>query len=333
MKKLLVVLLALATVAAFGAVNFSGRLDVTPSLTYDASSGALTTKIDASAYLNVDASNESEMTGFYVTFASYLEAIKNSTTTFPIKLDYDTYVWQKLYKSDSFNVTLKAGLLGRGWDSVTGSKFSWIITPPNFSFPNYTAAVAADMDVKVGDLSDNLVLYVYSPYSTAVDLDIYNSLTFGFLNVGLMAQGVFSAVSGGTFGFPELGGSVSIDVAKALNIQNATLTGFGYLSINPAATDLTTMLGDYLFGVDFGYDKFSGSLAFAKGNILGIAVQTTVLSPVTLGADIVLPNMTNVTAFQLAGYASWKTELLSHRVSVKYASDKVTLAWRLRVTF
>jgi len=333
MKKLLVVLLALATVAAFGAVNFSGRLDVTPSLSYDASTYGLTTSIGASAYLNVDASNESTTTGFYVTFASYLQSIKNSTTTFPITLDYDTYVWQKLYSSESLNVTLKAGLLSRGWSYVTGSYFSWIVTPPYFVFDNYTPAVAVDMDIANGDVSDNLALYVYSPTSTTADLDIYNSFSFGFLNVGLMAQGIFSAVSGGTFGFPEIGGSVSADLAEALNIENATLNAFAYLSVDPAATDLSTMLSDYLVGVDFGYDKLSGSLAFAKGNMLGIGVQTKILSPVTLGTDVVWSDLTDVTNFGLDAYASWKTEILNHRISVKYASDTVTLAWRMRVYF
>ncbi|MBC7117299.1 MAG: hypothetical protein H5T93_09765 [Pseudothermotoga sp.] len=325
MRKLLVLLVALVTVAAFAAVNFSGGLYVTPKLTYDTGTGGLTTAISVSPWLSISSSGESDNTGFVVTFSGWSA---NVTT--------DTYVWQKLYKSESFNVTLKAGLISRGVYAGP-SYFSGIIGKPALWFGNEDgteATVGLDMAIASGDLSDSLVLYLYpSSTATSVDADLVNNLSFGFLSVGFMARGIFGAVSGGTVSFPGMGASVSIDLAKALNIENATLRGFGGVAIDPAGTDLASMLEDYVVGLDLGYDKFNASLAFQKGNKLGIAVKTTVLSPVTIGADIVLPDMTDITEFNLAAYASWTTELLSHRVSVKYTGTAVELAWRLGVYF
>jgi hypothetical protein len=131
MRKLLVLLVALVTVAAFAAVNFSGRLDVIPKLTYEATPTAkMTFSVDVTGALNIEASNEDQTTGFYV----YISPTVVTGTPPRFAWSYWGYVWQKLYTSDSFTVTLQAGNLSRGWDSASGANFSWIITTtPSFT--------------------------------------------------------------------------------------------------------------------------------------------------------------------------------------------------------
>ncbi|MDI6862467.1 MAG: hypothetical protein QMC97_03675, partial [Pseudothermotoga sp.] len=95
MRKLLVLLVALVTVAAFAAVNFSGRLDVTPKLTYTATPTSMSFSVGVAGALYIEASNEDQTTGFYVSIAPQVSGGSFSWS-------YWGYVWQKLYTSDSF---------------------------------------------------------------------------------------------------------------------------------------------------------------------------------------------------------------------------------------
>jgi hypothetical protein len=326
MRKLLVLLVALVTVAAFAAVNFSGRLDVTPKLTYVASSGSMSFSVGVGGLFNIEASNEDQTTGFYV-------SISPTVTASPVEFSwsYWGYVWQKLYTSDSFTVTLQAGNLERGWYQVSGANFSWIITPPNFTAYSDGAAVGLKFDISSGDLSDSLSVFVKrdpNP-SKIINADVFNSLSFGFLSAGILVQDLLNATSG----LPAFSLSASVDLAKALAIQGATLKGFGYFTINPNPPTGSSILQGYLVGADVGIEKLSASVAFDNTNALGIAVKTTALAPVTVGADIVIPDIRNITSFQLAGYASWKTGLIGHRLSLTWNGSQATVAWRMRATF
>jgi hypothetical protein len=319
MRKLLVLLVALVTVAAFAAVNFSGRLDVTPKLTYQATpTTSMTFSVGVTGKLDIEASNEDQTTGFYV-------SISPTVTSGSFSWSYWGYVWQKLYTSDSFTVTLQAGNLERGWDSASGANFSWIITPPSFTAYSDDAAVGLKFDISSGDLSDSLSVFV-TPDATLVDVDVFNSLRFGFLSTGILVRNLLDV----TGGLPPFSLSASVDLAKALAIQGATLKGFGYFTINPGSS---SPLQSYLVGADVGIEKLSASVAFDNNKQLGIAVKTTALAPVTVGADIVIPNITNITNFRLAGYASWKTGLIGHRLSLTWDGTKATVAWRMRATF
>jgi hypothetical protein len=336
MRKLLVLLVALVTVAAFAAVNFSGRLDVTPKLTYVASSGSMTFSVGVTGALNIEASNEDQTTGFYVsisptvTTAATVVSTPTGTTTAltsaSFSWSYWGYVWQKLYTSDSFRVTLQAGNLERGWSGASGANFSWLITPPSFTAYSDAAAVGLKFDISSGDLSDSLSVFVKPDATKIVNVDVFNSLSFGFLSTGILVQDLLSATSG----LPAFSLSGSVDLAKALAIQGATLKGFGYFTINPAVSPI---LQSYLVGADVGIEKLSASVAFDNNNKLGIAVKTTALAPVTVGADIVIPNIMSITNFQLAGYASWKTGLIGHRLSLTWNGSTATVAWRMRATF
>jgi hypothetical protein len=320
MRKLLVLLVALVTVAAFAAVNFSGRLDVTPTLTYEASSSNMSFSVGVAGKFYIEASNEDQTTGFYVSIAP------------ASPWSYWGYVWQKLYTSDSFTVTLQAGNLERGWSGASGANFSWIITPPNFTAYSDAAAVGLKFDISSGDLSDSLSVFVTPDATKIVNVDVFNSLSFGFLSTGILVRNLLNVTSG----LPEFSLSASVDLAKALAIQGATLKGFGYFTIDPTQSG-SQMLKSYLVGADVGIEKLSASVAFDNNKQLGIAVKTTALAPVTVGADIVIPNIANIniTNFQLAGYASWTTGLIGHRLSLTWdgSTSTATVAWRMRATF
>jgi hypothetical protein len=343
MRKLLVLLVALVTVAAFAAVNFSGRLDVTPRLTYVATpTTSMSFSVGVAGLLNIEASNEDQTTGFYVyisptvtTAATVVSIPGNATTTAltsaSFSWSYWGYVWQKLYTSDSFTVTLQAGNLERGWNSASGANFSWLITTtPSFTAYSSGAAVGLKFDISSGDLSDSLSVFV-TPEGTIVNVDVFNRLSFGFLSTGILVRNLLNPTSG----LPEFSLSASVDLAKALAIQGATLKGFGYFTINPSGGSPQDIVKKYLVGADVGIEKLSASVAFDDSKKLGIAVKTTALAPVTVGADIVIPNITdmNIANFQLAGYASWKTGLIGHRLSLTWDGSKATVAWRMRATF
>jgi len=335
MRKLLVLLVALVTVAAFAAVNFSGRLDVTPNLTYVATPTSMTFSVGVAGALSISASNKDETTGFYVsisptvTTAATVVSTPTGTTTAltsaSFSWSYWGYVWQKLYTSDSFTVTLQAGNLSRGWSGASGANFSGLITPPSFTAYSDGAAVGLKFDISSGDLSDSLSVFV-TPEGTIVNVDVFNSLRFGFLSTGILVRNLLNATSG----LPPFSLSASVDLAKALAIQGATLKGFGYFTIDPGSS---SPLQKYLVGADVGIEKLSASVAFDNNNALGIAVRTTALAPVTVGADIVIPNITNIQIFRLAGYASWPTGLIGHRLSLTWDGTKAIVAWRMRVTF
>ncbi len=337
MRKLLVLLVALVTVAAFASVRFSGLLDVTPRLTYVATpSTSMTFSVGVSGALSISASNKDETTGFYVsisptvTTAATVVSTPTGTTTAltsaSFSWSYWGYVWQKLYTSDSFTVTLQAGNLSRGWSGASGANFSWLIpTTPSFTAFSSGAAVGLKFDISSGDLSDSLSVFV-TPEGTIVNVDVFNSLSFGFLSTGILVRNLLDVTSG----LPPFSLSASVDLAKALAIQGATLKGFGYFTIDPGSS---SPLQKYLVGADVGIEKLSASVAFDNNNRLGIAVSTTALAPVTVGADIVIPNIMSITNFQLAGYASWRAGLIGHRLSLTWDGTKAIVAWRMRATF
>jgi hypothetical protein len=324
MRKLLVLLVALVTVAAFASVRFSGLLDVTPRLTYVATpSTSMTFSVGVSGALSISASNKDETTGFSVSISP---TVSGSPVTF--SWTYRGHVWQKLYTSDSFTVTLQAGNLSRGWSGASGANFSWLIpTTPSFSDSSSGAAVGLKFDISAGDLSDSLSVFVTPDATKMINVDVFNSLSFGFLSTGIFVRNLLDVTSG----LPAFSLSASVDLAKALAIQGATLKAFGYFTIDPSATP--TILQGYLVGADVGIEKLSASVAFDNNNRLGIAVSTTALAPVTVGADIVIPNIMSITNFQLAGYASWRAGLIGHRLSLTWDGTKAIVAWRMRVTF
>jgi hypothetical protein len=324
MRKLLVLLVALVTVAAFASVRFSGLLDVTPRLTYVATpSTSMTFSVGVSGALSISASNKDETTGFSVSISP---TVSGSPVTF--SWTYRGHVWQKLYTSDSFTVTLQAGNLSRGWSGASGANFSWLIpTTPSFSDSSSGAAVGLKFDISAGDLSDSLSVFVTPDATKMINVDVFNSLSFGFLSTGIFVRNLLDVTSG----LPAFSLSASVDLAKALAIQGATLKAFGYFTIDPSATP--TILQGYLVGADVGIEKLSASVAFDNNNALGIAVKTTALAPVTVGADIVIPNIMSITNFQLAGYASWRAGLIGHRLSLTWDGTKAIVAWRMRVTF
>jgi len=324
MRKLLVLLVALVTVAAFAAVNFSGLLDVTPNLTYVATpTTSMTFSVGVSGALSISASNKDETTGFSVSISP---TVSGSPVTF--SWTYRGHVWQKLYTSDSFTVTLQAGNLSRGWSGASGANFSWLIpTTPSFSDSSSGAAVGLKFDISAGDLSDSLSVFVTPDATKMINVDVFNSLSFGFLSTGIFVRNLLDVTSG----LPAFSLSASVDLAKALAIQGATLKAFGYFTIDPSATP--TILQGYLVGADVGIEKLSASVAFDNNNRLGIAVSTTALAPVTVGADIVIPNIMSITNFQLAGYASWRAGLIGHRLSLTWDGSQAIVAWRMRATF
>ncbi|WP_041081577.1 hypothetical protein [Thermotoga profunda] len=335
MKKLLVVLLALVTVAAFGAVNFSGWLGTSLGVTYDASDLTTSLSLGVTGRIDISASSSQGLTGFTLSVSrsgssvgETLEMTGTATSTWEPAMTWGTQIWQKLYVSDPLTVTLRAGLLSRGFSYVTGSNFQWYVTPPYFTSRNRTAALAFDFAMKAGDLSDNLVLYAYLPSSTEVDFDVWNSLNFSFVTLQVLVQKVLSSAQAGALPGIAVGGK--LDVAKALNISAGSLTGYAYLEVPTSGF----VPSNYMLGVDFGMEKFNGSVAFAGPSTLGFAVNTNVLDPVTIGAEVAL-DVTNMLGFSAAGWASWEQDLISHTVSLVFdaAEKTTTVSWDMSVSF
>ncbi|KAF2958879.1 hypothetical protein AS159_04210 [Thermotoga sp. Ku-13t] len=302
MRKLLVLLVALVTVAAFAAVSISGSAWAELSVEFDTSTGTATPTITSGGSVKLVLSgNTGEKTGFSVSFSGFGVS--------------SAYVWEKIYTSDTFSVKYRLGTLSRGTTYVSNSG----------------GAFALDFNIASGDLTDNLSVFVYFPGNTTlVDADVYNSLSFTFLSLKAFAKGVISAGAGS---FPLIGLDATVDLAKALNIQNASLSGYACLGIDPNQTGMD-MLPNYKFGMMFGIDKLSGEAYFEGPETIGASFETTVLSPVTLGAYVELP--TTLTGFgdiALGAYATWTSELLSHKVSIDFAQPNATVAWTVSVSF
>lgn len=303
MRKLLVLLVALVTVAAFAAVSISGSAWAQLSVEFDTSTNQATPTITSGGSVGLVLSgNTGEKTGFSVRFSGFGVS--------------SAYVWEKIYTSDAFSVKYRLGTLRRGTTYVTNSG----------------GAFALDFAIASGDVKDDLSVFVYFPAggSTLVDADVYNKLSFTFVTLAAFAKGVVSAGAGS---FPLIGLDATIDLAKALNLENASLSGYANLGIDPNQTGMA-MLPNYKFGVSFGIDKLSGGAYFEGPDTIGASFETTVLSPVTLGGYVELP--TTLTGFgdiSLGAYATWTSELLSHKVSIDFAQPKATVAWTVRVSF
>jgi hypothetical protein len=96
------------------------------------------------------------------------------------------------------------------------------------------------------------------------------------------------------------------------------------------------MLTGYKFGVDFGIDKLSGGVWFGgpNPNKIGASVRTTVLAPVTIGGSVELPvNLSGFSDVELEAFATWPSELLTHRISLKFKQPEATVAWTVSVKF
>jgi len=307
MRKLLVLLVALVTVAAFAAVSISGSAWAELRVTFDASTTTATPTISSGGSVRLVLSgNVGEKTGFVVNFSGFSVV--------------SAYVWEYLYKTDALSVKYRLGTLSRGTSYVSRSG----------------GAFALDFDVAFGDLKDNLSLFVYPltpPATQLVDLDVWNKLNFTFVTLTAFAGGVLSA--GLSNQFPLLGLDATIDLAKALNIQGATLSGYTDLGINPNLSGLNMLTG-YRFGVNFGIDTLNGGVWFGgpNPNKIGARVETTVLAPVKIGGSVELPvNLSNFSDVTLEAFATWKSELLTHRISLKFEQPIATVAWRVSVSF
>lgn len=335
MKKLLVVLLALVTVAAFGAVNFSGWLGTSLGITYDASNATTELGFDVTGRIDFSASDSQGLTGFTLSVSrsgssagETLEMVNTDASTWAPAMTWGTQIWQKLYVSDPLTVTLRAGLFSRGFSYVTGSNFQWYVTPPYFVSRNRTGALAFDFAIKAGDLSDTLVLYGYLPSATQVDFDVWNSMKFSFVTIQVLVKNILSSAQAAELPGLAVGGK--IDLASALGISAGSLSGYGYLEV-PTSGFIPS---NYMFGVDFGMEKFNGSVAFAGPSTLGFAVNTNILDPVTIGAEVAL-DVTDMFSFNAAGWASWQQDLISHTVSLVFdAAEKTTsISWDMSVSF
>ncbi|WP_448531257.1 hypothetical protein, partial [Pseudothermotoga sp.] len=226
--------------------------------------------------------------------------------------------------TDALSIKYRLGTLGRGTHYVSKSG----------------GAFALDFDIALGDIKDNLSVFVYPTGSASplVDLDVWNRLSFTFVTLTAFARGILSA--GQLNRFPLLGLDATIDLAKALNIQGATLSGYTYLGIDPNAGGLG-MLPNYRFGVNFEIDKLSGGVWFRTpdqpgetSHMIGASVETTVLDPVTIGGGVTLPvNLSDFSQVELNAYARWPSELLRHEISLSFKQPRATVAWTVRVSF
>jgi hypothetical protein len=301
-------LVALVTVAAFAAVSISGSASAELKVTFDASTTTVTATITSGGSVSLVLSgNVGQKTRFGVIFEDF--GVKSA------------FIEENLYKTDALSVKYRLGRLSRGTSYVSKSG----------------GAFALDFDIALGDLKDSLSVFVYPTGSatTLVDLDVWNRLNFTFVTLTAFASGVLSAGAGS---FPLLGLDATIDLAKALNIQGATLSGYTYLKIDPNATGLN-MLPNYRFGVDFGIDKLSGGVWFGgpSPNKIGASVKTTVLDPVKIGGGVELPvNLSDFSQVELNAYVTWKSELLTHRISLRFNEPSATVtkvAWTVSVSF
>jgi len=308
MRKLLVLLVALVTVAAFAAVSISGsawaKLEVTFSAT--PTTTATPTITSGGSVQLVLSGNVGQKTRFVVSFGENNFGVISA------------FIEENLYKTDALSIKYRLGRLSRRTTYV----------------PNSGGAFALDFDIALGDLKDNLSVFVYPTGSATmlVDLDVWNRLNFTFVTLTAFAKGVLSA---GANRFPELGLDATIDLAKALNIQGATLSGYTNLKIDPNASGLG-MLPNYKFGVNFGIDKLSGGVSFEgpSPDKIGASVKTTVLDPVTIGGSVTLPvNLSDFSQVELGAYVTWTSELLEHEISLKFKQPNATVAWTVSVKF
>jgi len=311
MRKLLVLLVALVTVAAFASVRISGsawaQLEVTFSATpTTTATPTITSGGDVRLVLS---GNVGQKTRFVVSFrANEFRVIS-------------AFIEEYLYKTDALSVKYRLGTLSRGTEYVKNP-------------PALAGAFALDFDIALGDIKDNLSVFVYPTGSATmlVDLDVWNRLNFTFVTLTAFAQGVLSA---GANRFPLLGLDATIDLAKALNIQGATLSGYTNLGIDPNLSGFNMLTG-YRFGVNFGIDQLSGGVWFGgpRPDKIGASVETTVLAPVTIGGSVELPvNLSDFSDVELNAYARWPSELLRHEISLRFKQPRATVAWTVRVSF
>jgi len=151
MRKLLVLLVALVTVAAFAAVNFSGSFSVTPTLTYQASPSSITFDVSVSGSFSIRGTNSDETTGLSVSIG------------LP-SLTFTGRIWHKLYVTDPLTITLRAG---------------------NDTYQKYVASI---FNMKFAPISDELALYIVPDATSVVDFNLSNTFSFEFLTVGLTIE-------------------------------------------------------------------------------------------------------------------------------------------------
>jgi hypothetical protein len=295
-------LVALVTVAAFAAVSISGSAEVKLQVEFDTSTSTATPTISWSGGAQLVVSgNVGQKTRFVVSFDGFSVS--------------SAFIEENLYKTDALSVKYRLGRLCRS-TSYLG---------------HCGGAFALDFDLAFGDLKDSLSVFVYFPGTPFVDLDVWNRLNFTFVTLTAFAKGVLSA--GQSNEFPLLGLDATIDLAKALNIQGATLSGYTNLRIDPNASGLG-MLPKYKFGVNYGIDKLNGGVWFEGPDKIGAHVRTTVLAPVTIGGRVTLPvTLRDFSAVELGADATWTSELLEHKISLSFKQPKATVAWTVSVKF
>jgi len=182
MRKLLVLLVALVTVAAFAAVNFSGSFSVTPTLTYQASPSSITFDVPVFGSFSIRGTNSDETTGLSVSIGLG----SGPTWTFTGR------IWHKLYVTDPLTITLRAG---------------------NDTY-KYVASI---FNMKFAPISDELALYIVPDATSVVDFNLSNTFSFEFLTVGLTIEQLLEFDTHKSF---EL--SAELDLARALALTDVT---------------------------------------------------------------------------------------------------------------
>ncbi|AEH51911.1 hypothetical protein [Pseudothermotoga thermarum] len=298
MKKLLaVVLVALLSVGAFAAVNFSGSLDVTNKLTYTpgATPSELKWEVTPSGSVSISASGSDEITGFSATINWDGKA--------------EGYVWWKPYVSEALTIQLNAGTIdGKG---QVQSVFT--LKPSD-------------------DLKDTLTVSLYpNAYKPAYlfELDVSNKLEFMFLTLTTTVKEVVKNAEAAKV---DLAAGVTLDAAKLLGIADATLkfkADFGIKA--PDAQPLKS----WSVGADFGIDKYKGSVSFNHENKLTAKLETTLLAPVTIGGSVTVKTEDPVGSMELNAYAKWTLGVLSNTLSLGYnaATKGATVSLTNSVSF
>jgi len=298
MRKLLVLLVALVTVAAFAAVNFSGSFSVTPTLTYQASPSSITFDVPVSGSFSIRGTNSDETTGLSVSIGLGRDSFNNPIWTFKGR------IWHKLYVTDPLTITLRAG------NDTYSSGY-----------------VASIFNMKFAPISDELALYIVPDATSVVDFNLSNTFSFEFLTVGLTIEQLLEFDTHKSF---EL--SAELDLARALALTDVTTLSVSFTG----GFDLTQSvpLKSWTVEAAFGIGAISGSVSFDDTNKLKVGLSTTV-DILTVGTSIDAKVTDLMGTLNVEGYASWTTGVISNRASVKWeaGSQKLTAAWKLSVSF
>lgn len=239
-------------------------------------------------------------------------------------------VYQYIFMDEALKIRYWLGALARTTYYVGRH---WL-DPNGVGYKTDVHALGLDFWMKSGDLTDNLIIYAHFPSNKKpiVNLDVYNSLSFDPITLKFLALDILPSDPASPT-FPVFGVDASIDISKALKIEGGTLEGFAYLKIDPNETGMK-MLPNYMFGVNWEIEEFSGSVYFEGPDTVGASVETTLLSPVTLGAGFETPvTSVDFSKVSLKAYAKWKYELLSHELLMLFENKEAKITWTISVSF